>query len=53
MFPGAGVFIAIPLFVFFPVVGIRAVYVLSFWFLRQLISGAGAIVDPVSGAGVA
>lgn len=53
MFPRARVFIVIPLFLFFPVVGIRAVYVLSFWFLQQLISGAGAIIDPGSAAGVA
>ena len=53
MFPRARVFIVIPLFVFFPVVAIRAVYVLSFWFLQQLISGAGAIVEPASAAGVA
>lgn len=53
MFPKARVFIVIPLFFFFPVIGIKAVYVLGFWFVQQLISGAGAIVEPAAAAGVA
>lgn len=53
MFPGARVFIVIPLFLFFPVIAIRAIYVLGFWFIQQLINGAGAISVPASGAGTA
>jgi len=53
MFPRARVFIVIPLFLFFPVVAIRAVYVLGFWFVQQLINGFGAIVAPSAAAGVA
>ena len=53
MFSRARVFIVIPLFLFFPVVAIRAIYVLGFWFVEQLINGAGAIVEPTSAAGVA
>src|SRR3972149_4684929 len=51
MFPRARVFIVIPLFLFFPVIAIRAVFVLGFWFVQQLINGVGAIVEPVSAAG--
>ena len=53
MFPRARVFIFIPLFVFFQVIAIRAIYVLGFWFVEQLINGAGAIVEPAAAAGVA
>ncbi len=53
MFPRAKVFIVIPLFLFFPVFAIKAVYALGFWFLQQLLSGAGAIFEPAAAAGVA
>ncbi len=53
MFPRARVYIVIPLFLFFPVFSIKAIYVLGFWFFQQLLSGASAIIDPQLAGGVA
>ncbi len=53
MFPGARVFILIPLFIFFPVVSIPAVFALGFWFLEQVISGTGALAATTASANIA
>lgn len=43
MFPRARVFILLPLFIFFPVVSIPAIFALGLWFFEQVISGTGAL----------
>lgn len=43
MFPRSRVFILLPLFIFFPVVSIPAVFALGFWFAEQVISGTGSL----------
>ena len=53
MFPGARVFILLPLFVFFPVVSIPAVFALGFWFLEQVVSGTGALGNSTASMNVA
>jgi membrane associated rhomboid family serine protease len=48
MFPGARVFIVIPLFLFFPVVSVPAIIVLGFWFFQQLFNVVGALSGTAS-----
>jgi membrane associated rhomboid family serine protease len=48
MFPGARVFIVIPLFLFFPVVSVPAIVVLGFWFFQQLFNVVGALSGTAS-----
>ena len=53
MFPGARIFILIPLLIFFPVISIPAVFALGFWFLEQVVSGTGALGDSTASVNVA
>lgn len=45
-FPGARVYILLPLFIFFPVITIPAFFALGFWFLQQLLNGLLAVAEP-------
>ena len=53
MFPRARVFILLPLFIFFPVVSIPAIFALGFWFLEQVVSGAGSLGSPTASLNIA
>jgi membrane associated rhomboid family serine protease len=52
MFPGARVFIVIPLLLFFPVISVPAIIVLGFWFFQQLFNVVGAL-NEAGGSNVA
>jgi len=45
-FPGARVYVLLPLFIFFPVITIPAFFMLGFWFLQQLFNGLIAVAEP-------
>jgi membrane associated rhomboid family serine protease len=55
LYPHSRVLALIPLFIFWPIVEIPAVFFLGFWFLLQLVSGFGslALTQQTQGGGVA
>ena len=53
LFPKARVLTMIPLFVFFPVVEVSAVFFLGFWFLMQFLEGTASAGAGAAGGGVA
>jgi len=53
MFPRSRILTLVPIFVFVQIVEIPAIFFLGIWFLLQLLSGVGSLVQPADVGGVA
>jgi membrane associated rhomboid family serine protease len=49
LYPRSRIVTLLPLFIFFPIVEVPAIFYLGFWFVMQLLSGVGSLATATAG----